>query len=371
MKIGVPKETRAGETRVAATPDSVKKLKKKGCQVLVERGAGAGAFYGDDAYTAAGAEIVDRASAFKMDVVLMVNKPSADEIGLLGKSTLLIAHLEPYNKDGTLEKLAQAGVDAIAMELIPRTSRAQSMDSLSSQAGIAGYRAVLEAATQYPRFFPMMMTSAGSAKACKLAVLGAGVAGLQAIATGRKLGAQVEGYDVRKEVKEQITSLGAKFIEVEVGEEGSGQGGYAKELSEDAKAKQQAALGEKLKKFDVIVTTANIPGRKSPTLITEDAVKGMRAGSVIIDMAAANGGNCPLTEAGKTVVKHGVKIVGITNYPTLMPTDASGFYAQNLVHLLDILIENKDGKTSLNLNMQDDIIAAALTVHKGDLCRRP
>jgi NAD(P) transhydrogenase subunit alpha len=256
------------------------------------------------------------------------------------------------------------------MELIPRTSRAQSMDVLSSQAGIGGYRAVLEAASRYGRFFPMMMTSAGSAKACKFAVLGVGVAGLQAIATARKLGAMVEAYDVRKEVREQILSLGAKVIDLDVGEEGSGTGGYAKELSEEAKRKQQAALTERLKGFDVIVSTANIPGRKSPVLITEDAVKGMRPGSVIVDMAAANGGNCPLTEADKIVIKHGVVLVGITNYPALVPSDASHFYAQNLVNLLDILWTKKEGSASQELNLTDDIVAASLVTHKGALCHR-
>jgi NAD(P) transhydrogenase subunit alpha len=238
------------------------------------------------------------------------------------------------------------------------------MDALSSQAGIAGYRAVLEGASRYIRFFPMMMTSAGSSKACKLAVLGAGVAGLQAIATGRKLGAMVEAYDIRPEVKEQITSLGAKNIEVEVGESGTGTGGYAKELSEDAKRKQQEALSEKLKKFDVIVSTANIPGKKSPVLITEDAVRGMRPGSVIVDMAAANGGNCPLSEADKVVVKHGVTIIGTTSFPGLVPGDSSHFYAQNLVNLLGVTHAGNE------LNMADDIVAASLVTHKGAVCQR-
>jgi NAD(P) transhydrogenase subunit alpha len=297
-------------------------------------------------------------------VVLKIHKPTPAEILKMKKGSVLVSMLEPYNADGTLEKLADVGVDAVAMELIPRTSRAQSMDVLSSQAGIAGYRAVLEGATRYGRFFPMMMTSAGSAKPCKFAVLGVGVAGLQAIATARKLGAMVEAYDVRKEVREQILSLGAKCIELDVGEEGSGTGGYAKELSEEAKRKQQAALTEKLKGFDVIITTANIPGKRAPVLVSEEAVKGMRAGSVIVDMAAANGGNCPLTEADKVVSKNGVTLVGITNYPALVPSDSSHFYAQNLVNLLDILWIEKE------LNLEDDIVAAALTVHKGAPCRR-
>jgi NAD(P) transhydrogenase subunit alpha len=364
MIIGIPKETRAGETRVAATPDSVRKLIKKGFKLRVERGAGTLAHYPDESFAAAGAELVDAGQALGSEIVLKLHKPLPAEILKMKKGALLVSFIEPYAQDGTLQKLAEMGVDAIGMELIPRTSRAQSMDALSSQAGIAGYRAVLESACRYGRFFPMMMTSAGSSKACKLAVLGAGVAGLQAIATARRLGAQVEAYDVRAEVREQITSLGAKNIEIEVGEEGSGTGGYAKELSEESKRKQQAALSEKLKKFDVIVSTANIPGRKSPVLITEDAVKGMRPGSVIVDLAAANGGNCPLSRADQVVVKHGVTIVGFTNFAAQVPADASHFYAQNLVNLLAITHVNHE------LNLADDIVAAALAVHKGALCQR-
>lgn len=369
MRIGVPKEIRAGETRVAATPDSVKKLKKKSFHVLVEKGAGLAAHYTDEAYTAAGAEIVDTNTAFGADAVTKIHKPTAEELKKMKKGAVLVSLLEPYLKDGTLDSLAAAGVDALALELIPRTSRAQSMDVLSSQAGVAGYRAVLEGATHYGRFFPMMMTSAGSVKACKFAILGVGVAGLQGIATARKLGALVEAYDVRPEVRDQIISLGAKPIDLDIGESGTGTGGYAKELSEEAKRKQQEALTQKLKTFDIILTTANIPGRKSPTLVTEEAVKGMRAGSVIIDMAAANGGNCPLTEADKIVTKHGVTLVGITNYPALAPTDASHFFAQNIVNLLDILWAKAEGSAAASLNMADDIVAAALVTKGGSLCR--
>ena len=365
MKLGIPKETRAGETRVAATPDSIKKLKKKNFEVAVERGAGLAAHYTDEMYSAAGAQLVSGDEAWSCDVVTKIHKPSASERAKLRKGALLVSLLEPYAKDGTFEALASAGVDALALELIPRTSRAQSMDVLSSQAGVAGYRAVLEAATHYGRFFPMMMTSAGSVKACKFCILGGGVAGLQAIATARKLGALVEAYDVRPEVRDQIISLGAKPIDLDIGESGSGTGGYAKELSPEAKAKQQEQLSQKLKAFDIILTTANIPGRKSPTLVVEDVVKAMRAGSVIVDMAAANGGNCPLTEADKVVVKHGVTLVGVTNYPALCPTDASHFFAQNMVNLLDILW-NKE-RTALAL--EDDIVAASLVTKQGALCR--
>ena len=365
MKIGIPKETRPGETRVAATPDSVKKLCKKNFSVAVQRGAGLSAHYPDEAYAAAGASLVSLEEAFACDAVMKIHKPSPTERANLKKGSLLISLLEPYAKDGTFEALAAAGVDALALELIPRTSRAQSMDVLSSQAGVAGYRAVLEGASHYGRFFPMMMTSAGSVKACKFCILGVGVAGLQAIATARKLGALVEAYDVRPEVRDQIISLGAKPIDLDIGESGTGTGGYAKELSEEAKRKQQELLAQKLKTFDIILTTANIPGRKSPTLVVEEVIRGMRAGSVIVDMAAANGGNCPLTEADQVVVKHNVTLVGVTNYPALAPTDASHFFAQNLVNLADILWE----KGSSNLNMADDIVAAAMVVNKGALCR--
>ena len=364
--IGVPKETRAGETRVAGTPESVKKLIKRGHTVQIAKGAGLSAGYTDEAYVAAGAGVIEQDAALGASVVLKIHKPTPDEILKMKRGSMLLSTLEPYKSDGTFEKLAEMGVDAIAMELIPRTSRAQSMDVLSSQAGIAGYRAVVEAASRFRRFFPMMMTSAGSTKACKLAVLGAGVAGLQAIATARRLGAAVEAYDVRKDAREQILSLGAKSIDLDVGEEGSGQGGYAKELSEEAKQKQQALLGEKLKAFDVIITTANIPGRKSPVLVTEETVRGMKQGSVIVDMAAANGGNCPLTKADQIVVKHGVTLVGITNYPALVPTDSSHFFSQNLVNLIDILWDKE-----LKLATGDDIVAASLVTREGAVCRRP
>ncbi|MGK5086727.1 Re/Si-specific NAD(P)(+) transhydrogenase subunit alpha, partial [Bdellovibrionota bacterium FG-2] len=321
--------------------------------------------FSDQDLQAAGAQIVDTKTALGADIVFKIHRPTPAEIAQMKKGALLISLIEPYNNDGLMEKLAEAGVDAIGMELVPRTSRAQSMDVLSSQGNVAGYRAVLEAAAQYGRFFPMMMTAAGSAKPAKLIVLGAGVAGLQAIAVARKLGAAVEAYDVRGEVKEQILSLGAKFIEIDVGEEGAGSGGYARELSEEGKKRLQAGLIERLKKADVIVSTANIPGRKSPTLIPEEAVKGMRHGSVIIDMAAANGGNCPLSEPDKVVTKYGVKIVGWTNYPAMVGSDASGFFAKNLMNLLLIMLPEKENAIALNINLEDDIIAAALVTHQG------
>ncbi len=365
MKIGVLKETRSGETRVAISPDSVKKLKRKGFEVLIQESAGILAGYSDDDFRAEGAEIVPQEQVYSSAVLFKINPPVAEEITSMKERTLLLCMLEPYKEDNNIiNALANANVDAFSLELVPRTSRAQSMDVLSSQANIGGYRAVLEAAAQFGRFFPMMMTSAGSAKPAKCAVLG--VAGLQAIATARRLGCQVEAYDIRPEVKEQILSLGAKCIELEIEEEGSGEGGYAKELSEEGKRKQQEQLNEALKKFDIIITTANIPGRKAPVLVTEDAVKGMRTGSVIIDMAAANGGNCPLSEPDQTVVKHDVKIVGITNFPALVPSDASNFYSKNLMNLLNLVVEgDQEEGLKLNYNFEDDIVDAALAVFEG------
>ena len=362
--IGIPKETPAGETRVALTPESVKKFVKKGFKVRVESLAGVLAGFPDADYEKEGAELTDTAQILQSDVLLRINRPNASEWAQFKKGALLVCLAEPYREDGFIDKMAEAGIDCLAMELIPRTSRAQSMDVLSSQANIAGYRAVLEAARLYPRFFPMMMTSAGSAKPAKVIVLGAGVAGLQAIGTAKRLGAQVEAYDLRPEVREQILSLGAKFIELDVGENGSGQGGYARELSESARQKQQEALTERLKKADVIITTANIPGRKAPVLITESAVQGMRPGSVIVDLAAATGGNCALTEIGKTVVKSGVTLVGLTNFPALVPADASAFYGRNVFNLLSLMMSDKD-PTTLTVNLEDDILAAALVTFQG------
>ncbi|MFQ5451758.1 MAG: Re/Si-specific NAD(P)(+) transhydrogenase subunit alpha [Nitrospinaceae bacterium] len=368
MKIGVPKETRSGEKRVAATPGSIKRLtgKIQGLKFQIESGAGEGSHFPDSAYTEVGAEIVDRKTAFAGDIVLKVHRPTEVEISLMSKGAVLVSFIEPFKDDGIIEKLAQAGIEAFGLELIPRISRAQSMDALSSQANIAGYRAVIEAANHYGRFFPTMMTAAGSAKPAKVIILGVGVAGLQAIATAKRLGANVEAFDVRPEVKEQVQSLGAKFIEIDIGEDGSGAGGYAKELSEEAKARQQAGLTEKIKKADIVITTALIPGRPAPLLVTEEAVKGMTPGSVIVDLAAANGGNCPLTEADKTVVKHGVTLIGNTNLLALMPSDASDFYARNLINLLMLLIKAED-PPALNIDLEDEIVVGALVTHEGQV----
>ena len=360
MKIGVPKENLAGETRVALTPDVVKKLSAKGFEVLVENGAGANAGFTDSDYEEVGARIIHAVAALAADIVVKVRKPTDDEIGKLTDGCVLMTHIESCEQDDVIKGLLDKNIKTIAMERIPRISRAQSMDSLSSQSNIAGYRAVIEAAANYGRFLPLMMTSAGSAKPARVVVLGAGVAGLQAIATARRLGADVYGYDIRPETKEQIESLGAKAIDLDIGESGSGEGGYAKELSDEAKAKQQQMLADELAKAHVIITTALIPCRPAPVLITEDVVERMREGSVIIDLAAANGGNCPLTEADKVVVKHGVTLVGHTNYPAMMASDASGFYAGNIKNLLDIMVEKgEDGNLVLKDLDEDEITKAA------------
>lgn len=367
MKIGVLKESRSGETRVAMSPDTVKKLKRKGYEVVIQESAGALAGYSDIDFSNEGAEIAGEEQIYSCKVLFKINPPTTSEIAKINEGTLLLTMLEPYREDNVVSALASAKIDCFGMELVPRTSRAQSMDVLSSQANIAGYRAVLEAATTFTRFFPMMMTSAGSAKPAKLAVLGVGVAGLQAIATAKRLGCQVEAYDIRPEVKEQILSLGAKFIEIEVEEQGSGEGGYAKELSEDGKRKQQEQFTEALKKFDIIITTANIPGRKAPILVTEEAVKGMRTGSVIIDMAAANGGNCPLSKPDENVVCHDVTLVGKTNYPAMVSADSSNFYSKNLMNLLELVVEKTDDGLKLNFNLEDDIVDGTLAVYQGDI----
>ncbi len=365
MKIGVPKEVVSGETRVATTPETVKKLRAKGFEVCVERTAGQWACYDDAAYEAAGAQLVDALGAFSANLVIKVRAPTDEEIGNFKSGAVLCALLEPCENTALLGRLAEMGVTAFAMEAIPRTTRAQAMDALSSQANIAGYRAVIEGASRYVRFFPMMMTAAGAARPARVVVLGAGVAGLQAIATARRLGAEVEAFDVRPAVKEEIQSLGAKFIELDLGESGAGEGGYARELTAEAKERQQQALTEYLKRANIIISTALIPCKPAPVLITEEAVKGLAAGSVIVDMAAANGGNCPLTKAGEVVVAHGVTIVGLTNYPALVPFDASAFYARNVFSLLSILADTQDGALQWKDFSQDDISRAAMVTHQG------
>ncbi len=345
---------------MAITPDIAKKLIGKGFSLKIEKDAGLAAGFHNDDYLAAGVDLVDRAQALAADIVTKVRKPDAGEIAAMQEGALFIGHIETCEDDGTLQALFDRRIRPLAMERIPRISRAQSMDALSSQSNIAGYRAVIEAAARYGRFFPLMMTSAGSAKPARVVILGVGVAGLQAIATARRLGGDVYAYDLRPETREQIESLGAKPIDLDIGEEGSGEGGYAKELSEEAKARQQALLADELARAHVIITTALIPCRPAPVLVTEDVVKRMREGSVIVDLAAANGGNCPLTEADKIVKKHGVILVGHTNYPSMMAGDASSFYAHNIANLLSIVVEENDDGLTFKDFANDEITAAAL-----------
>lgn len=360
MKLGVLKETMPGEARVASTPDVVKSLVSKGLEVVVERGAGEAAHYHDDAYADAGATLSDATAALGCDLVVKVRKPSAQEVASMADGSVFIGqmeHCEPGEVDAAMHA---KGIRIIALERIPRISRAQSMDVLSSQANIAGYRAVIEAASHYGRFMPLMMTSAGSAKPARVVILGAGVAGLQAIATARRLGADVHAYDIRPETREQIESLGAKAIDLDIGESGSGEGGYARELSEQGKARQQQLLADELAKAHVIVTTAQIPCRPAPVLVAEEVVERLRDGSVIVDMAAGSGGNCPLSEPDRVVSKHGVLLVGHTNYPAMMPTDASAFFAKNIANLLGIMLDTSGDTPVLIDLVEDEITAAAL-----------
>lgn len=370
MLIGVPAESMAGETRVAATPETVKKLKAQGHVLRVESGAGVAASVPDAAYEAAGAEISDAPGAWGADLVLKVRCPSEAEAHRLRSGSTVVGMLNPFDAEG-LQRLAGAGVTAYALEAAPRTTRAQSMDVLSSQANIAGYKAVMIAADRYQRFFPMLMTAAGTVKAARVVILGVGVAGLQAIATARRLGAVIEASDVRPSVKEQVESLGAKFIDVpyETQEEkdaAEGVGGYARPMPASWLERQKAEVAKRVAQADVVVTTALIPGRPAPVLVTEDMVRSMKPGSVIVDIAAPQGGNCPLTEAGKTVVRHGVTLVGETNLPALVAADASALYARNVLDFLKLII-NKEG--ALHMDLQDDIVAACLVAHEGALKR--
>ncbi len=367
MKVGILKENEKLEARVAASPDSISRLLKLGLEVVIEKGAGVLSGYPDNVFEAAGATVVNSKDVCAADFILSINLPSDDVLKKLKPGSMLVTLPGLCEDDGTFKALADNKVDVLALERIPRISRAQSMDVLSSQANIGGYRAVLEATVQYKRFLPLMMTSAGSSKPARVIILGVGVAGLQAIATARRLGAQVWAYDVRPETSEQVESLGAKFIELDLGEEGSGEGGYAKELSDEAKKKQQQMLSEELQKADILISTAAIPCRPAPRLIPEETVKGMQEGSVIIDMAAATGGNCELTEADSVIVKHGVTIVGHTNYPAMVPADASSFFARNLVNLMELLVTKEDDKLVRPDYMEDEVTKTALVVYQGEV----
>jgi H+-translocating NAD(P) transhydrogenase subunit alpha len=374
MRIGIPAETRAGETRVAATPETVKKLVSGGLhQVIVQAGAGIAASIPDNQYQAAGATIVNSAQEVysQAQLVAKVRGPSPEELRMMSKETVLVGLLDARTP-GAPEALAQQGVTAFSLELLPRITRAQSMDVLSSQANIGGYKAVLVAANTYQRFMPMLMTAAGTVKAARVLILGAGVAGLQAIATAKRLGAVIEAFDVRPDVKEQVESLGAKFVEVPLTEAekelAKGQGGYAKEMTEDYKQRQAALIHERAKAADIIITTALIPGRPAPVLIKEDTVKEMKPGSVIVDMAVEAGGNCPISELDKVVVKHGVTLVGISNLPALVAADASALYSRNVLTFLGVLLDPKTG--ALTINREDEIVAGTLVSIGGQVAKK-
>ena len=371
MQIGIPKETAVGETRVAATPETVKKYVAQGHSVCVQTGAGVAASVTDAAYEAAGARIVDAAQAYASDLVLKVRAPLESETPLLKSGSTLVGMLNPFDAAG-LARLAAAGVTGFALEAAPRTTRAQSMDVLSSQANIAGYKAVMIAADRYQRFFPMLMTAAGTVKAARVVILGVGVAGLQAIATAKRLGAVIEATDVRPAVKEQVESLGAQFIVVptetpEEKEAAEGVGGYAKPMPQSWLDRQKLEVAKRVAQADVVISTALIPGRAAPVLITEDMVKSMKPGSVIVDMAAPAGGNCPLTEAGKTVVKHGVTIIGETNNPALVAPDSSSLYARNVLDFLKLVLPKDNGFV---VPMDDDIVVACLMTQGGEVKRK-
>ncbi len=364
MKLSVPQETADGERRVALVPEVAKKLTAAGIEVVLEPGAGVASHQPDSAYEDAGATVVAD-QGLSGDVVAKVAPPSADEISKLGEGSVLIGFLAPLTDGDTARALADARVTSFAMEAIPRISRAQSMDALSSQATVGGYRAALIAAQELGRFLPMLSTAAGTIRPAKFLVLGAGVAGLQAIATSRRLGAVVSAFDVRSAVEEQIQSLGAKFVKLDIGlEDAEDAGGYARALTEDEQRRQIEALAEVIGGMDAVISTAAVPGRKAPTLIIEDAVRKMKPGSVIIDLAAETGGNCELTEAGKTVVAHDVKIVGPTNLASSMPDHASQLYAKNIESLLGLMV---DDEGNLKLDFDDDVIAGACITRDGEI----
>jgi NAD(P) transhydrogenase subunit alpha len=374
MRIGIPAETRAGEQRVAATPETVKKLLAGGHhQIMVQTGAGVAASVPDSEFQAVGASIVASAQELysQSQIVLKVRGPSGEELTQLQRDAVLIGLLDARGP-GVAEGLARQGITAFSLELLPRITRAQSMDVLSSQANIGGYKAVILAADTYQRFMPMLMTAAGTVKAARVLVLGAGVAGLQAVATAKRLGAVIEAFDVRPAVKEQVESLGAKFVEVPLSEAEKEQaetaGGYAREMSDEYKARQAALIHERAKAADIVITTALIPGKPAPVLIKEETVKAMKPGSVIVDMAVEAGGNCPISELDKIVVKHGVSLIGIANLPALVAADASSLYARNLLNFLGVLLDAKTG--ALTINRDDEIIAGTLVCAGGEVIKK-
>ena len=375
MLIGVPTETTVGETRVALTPETAKKLIAQGHTIALQAGAGVAASATDAAYAGLGVQITDAAGALGCDLVLKVRSPSVTELGMVKPGAALVGMLNPFDAEG-LQRLAGAGLTSFALEAAPRTTRAQSMDVLSSQANIAGYKAVIVAADKYQRFFPMLMTAAGTVKAARVVILGVGVAGLQAIATAKRLGAVIEASDVRPSVKEQVESLGAKFIEVsydtpEEKEAAVGVGGYARPMPQSWLDRQKVEVAKRVAQADIVISTALIPGRPAPVLVTEEMVKSMKPGSVIVDLAAGRGpgggGNCPLTETDRTVVKHGVTLVGETNLPSLVAADASALYARNVLDFLKLVL-GKDG--GLQVDLTDDIVAACLMTQGGEVKRK-
>lgn len=364
MKVFAPRERTPGERRVALTPDTTRRLRDAGLEVLVEQGAGLGATHDDESYREAGAEIVPDGKGYETaDVVLDVRPPDVETAGRLAEGAVLIGFLQPASEQALIDRLRERKVTAFSLELVPRISRAQSMDALSSQASIAGYKAVLIGADRLGKYFPMLMSAAGTIPPARVLVLGAGVAGLQAIATARRLGAVVESYDVRPAVKEEVQSLGAKFLELEL-EAQEGEGGYAREQSEDFLARQRAMLAERVAAADVVVTTAAIPGRRAPVLVAADMVEGMRRGSVIVDLAADSGGNCELTHPGEVYeTEKGVVIDGTTNLPALVPVHASQLYARNVATLLLSMV--KDGE--LVLDFEDEVVSGSCVTHGGEL----
>lgn len=370
MKIAVAKEIEVCERRVALNPDTVAKLIKQGLEVSVETGAGERSYFSDSAYEAAGATIIsDTAKLWgEADILLKVSPPQerengASEVELLREGAVLISFLNPLANPAVAQELANRQITAFSMEMIPRTTRAQSMDALSSQASLAGYKAVLIAAAALPKYFPMLTTAAGTIAPAKVFIMGAGVAGLQAIATARRLGAVVEAFDIRPAVKEEVQSLGAKFVEVKLEEETTAAGGYAKEISEASKQRTQEVVAEHVKNADVVITTAQVPGRKAPRLVTEEMVAQMKPGSVIVDLAADQGGNCACTEAGKDIVWNGVTIIGPINLPSSMPIHASQLYSKNLTSLIQLLVKDK----ALQIDFADDIVNAACITHAGEI----
>ena len=366
MRVAVLKETRSAENRVALVPLGVKDLVKQGLTVTVQTGAGETSGVSDLMYQDAGAEIAASARETLEDakLILVVNPPSSNELAHLSEGSILVGFLDPLSDPDLVSRLIELKVTGISMELVPRITRAQSMDALSSQATVAGYKAVLLAANHLPKFLPMFTTAAGTIRPAKALILGAGVAGLQAIATARRLGAIVEAFDVRPAVKEQVESLGASFLESEEEVTAEGEGGYAKELTEDQHSKELELIGSALIDTDIVITTAQIPGRKAPVLITEDMVKTMKYGSVIVDLAAESGGNCELSEAGETVLAHGVQILGPSNLPTSIPVHSSQMYSKNIVTLISEFISD-DGQ--LQLDFENDVVGPSTVTHGGEV----